>query len=102
MKLSTLLSHSSTPRLRLTAPPAGSSLATGRADTFARVAGPGLESMRLFAVVDRLAEQFQVGMLPTSRGAAGEGLYGEESEESPRSSESERRSLYARVLADED
>ncbi|MFH1465887.1 MAG: hypothetical protein ABIO70_15980 [Pseudomonadota bacterium] len=57
-----------------------------------------LEDMRLFAVADKVAEQFQTGMLPVSRGPAGDNLYEYIRSAHNRFTEIERRGLYARAF----
>jgi hypothetical protein len=56
-----------------------------------------LEDLRVFQVVDKLAEQFQMGMLPFGRGTAGDILYKYWKRSADRISEVERRNLYARA-----
>jgi hypothetical protein len=57
-----------------------------------------LEELKAFQVVDRLVELFQQGVLPIGRGRAGRNLFKYWKESPSRLSETERRSLYARVL----
>ena len=57
-----------------------------------------LEELKAFQVVDRLVARFQQGALPIGRGRAGRNLFKYWKESPSRLSETERRSLYARVL----
>jgi hypothetical protein len=57
-----------------------------------------LDELRLFQVVDKLAELFQYGMLPIGKGNAGDALFLYWKTTSQRISEAERRNLYARAL----
>lgn len=57
-----------------------------------------LEEMKLFAVADKVAEHFTIGMIPISRGPAGDRLFTWIREAPNRFSEMERRSIYGRVL----
>lgn len=57
-----------------------------------------LEEMRLHAVVDKLVEHFQAGMLPISRGPAADKIYNFIKDTPRRISEFERRGIYGRVL----
>jgi hypothetical protein len=57
-----------------------------------------LEEMKLFAVADKVAEHFTIGMIPISRGPAGDRLFTWIREAPNRFSEVERRSIYGRVL----
>jgi hypothetical protein len=57
-----------------------------------------LEELKAFQVVDRLVHLFQQGVLPIGRGRAGRNLFKYWKESPSRLSETERRSLYARVL----
>ncbi len=61
-----------------------------------------LEEMRLFQVMDALTELFLSGMLPTSKGPGGEGVYDYLRDSEDRLSEQERRDLYGRVLCASD
>ena len=56
------------------------------------------EELKAFAVVDKLVELFQNGVLPVGRGEAGNGLFKYWKETATRVSEAERRSFYARTL----
>ncbi len=56
------------------------------------------EELKAFAVVDKLVELFQNGVLPVGRGEAGNGLFKYWKETAIRVSEAERRSFYARTL----
>jgi hypothetical protein len=57
-----------------------------------------LEEMKLFAVADKVAEHFTIGMIPISRGPAGDRLFTWIREAPNRFSEVERRAIYGRVL----
>lgn len=57
-----------------------------------------LEEMKLFAVADKVAEHFTIGMIPISRGPAGDRLFTWIREAPNRFSEMERRAIYGRVL----
>lgn len=57
-----------------------------------------LEELKFFAVVDKVAEQYMSGMIPTSRGEGGEALYRHIREAPNRFTEAERRGLYARAF----
>lgn len=57
-----------------------------------------LEEMKLFAVADKVAEHFTIGMIPISRGPAGDRLFAWIREAPNRFSEVERRAIYGRVL----
>lgn len=57
-----------------------------------------MDECRLFDVVDKLAELFQIGALPLERGAAGEKLYQYIRKTPERISPYERRNTYARVF----
>lgn len=57
-----------------------------------------MEEMRVFAVVDRLAQLFADGVLPLERGTAATKLAAYQEEAPLRLSPPERRKLYARVL----
>jgi hypothetical protein len=57
-----------------------------------------LEQLKLFAVTDRIVELWQQGTLPLSRGTAGRALSRYSHHAPNRLTESERRSVYARVL----
>jgi hypothetical protein len=56
------------------------------------------EDLKVFQVVDKLAELFQNGVLPIGRGPAGDYLYAYWKDTPNRISEAERRSFYARTL----
>ncbi len=56
------------------------------------------EELKVFQVVDKLAELFQNGVLPIGRGKAGDYLYAYWKNTPNRISEAERRSFYARTL----
>lgn len=55
-----------------------------------------LEEMKLFAVMDKVVEQFMTGMLPIKRSSAGDPLYRYHREAPLRINEFDRRGLYAR------
>jgi hypothetical protein len=57
-----------------------------------------LEDMKLFAVAEKVSEQFTSGVLPITRGPAGARLYRFHREAINRFTEIERRSLYARAF----
>jgi predicted flap endonuclease-1-like 5' DNA nuclease len=57
-----------------------------------------LEEVKLFQVVDKLVELFQFGMLPLSKGPAGDRLYRYMKRNVTRLSEYDRRNLYGRTL----
>lgn len=57
-----------------------------------------LEEMKLFAVAEKVAEHFQIGMIPLSRGPAGDRVYNWIREAPNRFTELERRGVYGRVL----
>jgi hypothetical protein len=58
-----------------------------------------LEELKYYAVADKVAEHFMIGMLPISRGPAGDRIYAWLREGPPnRFSEVERRSIYGRTL----
>ncbi|HEU4561506.1 MAG TPA: hypothetical protein VFS20_26870 [Longimicrobium sp.] len=57
-----------------------------------------LEEMKLFAVADKVAEHFTIGMIPISRGPAGDRLFTWIREAPNRFTEVERRAIYGRVL----
>jgi hypothetical protein len=57
-----------------------------------------LEELKFFQVADKVAEQFQTGMIPTSRSAGGEAVYRYIREAVNRFTENERRSIYARAF----
>jgi hypothetical protein len=58
----------------------------------------GLEEAGVFRVVDRIAERFQAGMLPISRGAGGEGIDRYLRDAGERFTEAERTEMYARAF----
>lgn len=60
--------------------------------------GAMLEEMRLWEVVDKLVDLFQIGVLPLGRGRAGDTLYRRWRTNAERISEIERRNMYARVF----
>jgi hypothetical protein len=55
-----------------------------------------LEEVRIFEVVEKLVELFQLGMLPVGKGTAGDYLYNYWKRSADRISEVERRNIYAR------
>jgi hypothetical protein len=57
-----------------------------------------LEELKYYAVADKVSEHFMVGMLPISRGPAGDKIYAWLREAPNRFSEIERRSIYGRTL----
>lgn len=57
-----------------------------------------LEDMRFFAVADKVAEQFQVGMVPLSRGSGGDRVFEFIKGAQNRFTEVERRGMYARAF----
>lgn len=57
-----------------------------------------LEELKLFQVVDRLTQLFQLGLLMVNRRSTGSNLYKYFKEAPLRLSESDRRSLYARTI----
>ena len=57
-----------------------------------------LEDLKLFSVANTVAEHFMTGMLPLSRGNAGERLYKWLKDAPDRFNEVERRSIYGRTL----
>jgi hypothetical protein len=57
-----------------------------------------LEELKMFQVVDRLVNLFQLGILTVNRRSAGRSLYKYWRETPLRLSENERRNLYSRVL----
>jgi hypothetical protein len=56
------------------------------------------EELKVFQVVDKLVELSQTGMLPVSRGEAGEALYKYWKDTPTRMSEAERRNFYALTI----
>jgi hypothetical protein len=57
-----------------------------------------LEDWKFFAVADKLAEQFQTGAIPVSRGPGGDAVYRYIKDAHLRFTENERRSMYARAF----
>jgi hypothetical protein len=57
-----------------------------------------LEELKFWAVMDKIAEQFMGGMIPISRGPAGDRIYEWIRETPQRLNEAERRGIYGRVL----
>jgi hypothetical protein len=57
-----------------------------------------LEELKFFQVADKVAEQFQTGMIPTSRSVGGESIYRYIKDAVTRFTENERRSIYARAF----
>lgn len=57
-----------------------------------------LEELKLFQVIDKLVELFQIGMLPVGRGNAGDRLFRWMKNSVTRFNEFERRNIYARTL----
>jgi hypothetical protein len=57
-----------------------------------------LEELKIFNVVEKLVELFQLGMLPLGRGRAGDFLYNYWRQSVTRMTEVERRNLYARCF----
>lgn len=57
-----------------------------------------MEEMKLHAVLDKIVEHFQIGMLPVARGRAADKIHHWIKTASERITEIERRSLYGRVL----
>ncbi|HJQ33699.1 MAG TPA: hypothetical protein VJ866_16065 [Pyrinomonadaceae bacterium] len=57
-----------------------------------------LEELKIFDVVEKLVELFQLGMLPVGKGPAGDYLYTYWRRSADRISEVERRNLYARAF----
>jgi hypothetical protein len=55
-----------------------------------------LEELKFFAVAEKVAEQFESGVIPMSRGAGGEAIYRFMREATDRFTEAERRGIYAR------
>jgi len=64
----------------------------------AAIAAAMLDELKVFAVVDRLVEQFQNGALPIGEGTGGRLLQEYWREAPNRMSEAERRNFYARTL----
>jgi hypothetical protein len=57
-----------------------------------------LEELKFFAVAEKVAEQFESGVIPMSRGAGGEAIYRFMREATDRFTEAERRGIYARAF----
>lgn len=57
-----------------------------------------LEDLKFFAVADKVVEQFMAGLVPISRGTAGDAMYDYFKGAADRLTEVERRSLYARAF----
>jgi len=57
-----------------------------------------LEDLKLFSVADKVADQFLVGAIPTTRTVGGEAIYRYIKDAPERFTETERRSLYARCF----
>jgi len=57
-----------------------------------------LEDLKFFAVADKVVEQFVSGMVPVSRGTAGDAMYDYFKAAPDRLTEVERRGLYARAF----
>jgi hypothetical protein len=57
-----------------------------------------LEEMKLFSVAEKVAEHFSIGMIPLSRGPAGDRVYNWIREAPNRFTEVERRGVYGRTL----
>ncbi|MCB9762528.1 MAG: hypothetical protein H6739_22205 [Alphaproteobacteria bacterium] len=57
-----------------------------------------LEDMRFFQVADKVSEQFQMGMLPLSRGPGGDNIFEYIKTATNRFTEIERLSMYARAF----
>jgi hypothetical protein len=57
-----------------------------------------LEELKFFQVADKIAEQFEAGQVPISRGLGGESIYKYIRSAPDRFTESERRSFYARAF----
>ena len=57
-----------------------------------------LEEVKLWSVMDKVAEQFTLGMVPVSRGPAGDRIYEWIVRAPERFTEVERRAMYGRVL----
>src|SRR5262249_23065524 len=62
------------------------------------ICGAMFEELKVFQVVDKLVELSQTGMLPVSRGEAGEVLYKYWKDTPTRMSEAERRNFYALTI----
>jgi hypothetical protein len=57
-----------------------------------------LEELKFFAVADKVAEQFETGIIPMSRGVGGDSIYQYMRAAPQRFTEAERRGLYARAF----
>jgi hypothetical protein len=57
-----------------------------------------LEELKFFAVADKVAEQFEGGMVPMSRGPGGDAIYKYIKSAINRLTEADRRSIYARAF----
>ena len=57
-----------------------------------------LEELKLFQVMEKISEQFMVGMVPISRGPAGNRIYDWIQRAPERFTEVERRGIYGRVI----
>jgi hypothetical protein len=57
-----------------------------------------LEDWKFFSVADKIAEQFQTGAIPVSRGPGGDSIYRYIKDAHLRFTENERRSMYARAF----
>jgi len=57
-----------------------------------------LEELKFFAVADKVAEQFETGVVPMSRGPGGEAVYSYLKKAVDRLTEAERRGIYARAF----
>lgn len=57
-----------------------------------------LEELKLFAVADKVAEQFETSVIPMSRSAGGEAIFTYMREANQRFTEAERRGIYARAF----
>lgn len=57
-----------------------------------------LEDLKFFAVADKIVEQFMSGMVPISRGVAGDAMYDYFKAAQDRLNENERRGIYARAF----
>jgi hypothetical protein len=57
-----------------------------------------LEELKFFAVADKVAEQFETGIIPMSRGVGGDAIYQYIRGATQRFTEAERRGMYARAF----
>ncbi len=57
-----------------------------------------LEELKFFAVADKVAEQFETGVIPMSRGIGGDSIYQYMRAATQRFTEAERRGIYARAF----